>query len=503
MAQLTDLEKVRRRRVWRKRVRSLFLLTLFAVIVFAASMVVYHKGEMDIKTAVGDITAEIGTGTGYPILLPGGKLLQMTGLDNALAVVADSNLYTYNSTGRSLLNTQHGMITPTVATAGGRILAYDRGANKVMLFSRSGLIRQMTSPFPLYDGDIAKNGNFALASGSDTHLSMVTVYNGEGSQICQCKFSDRPVICVSLADGKESMAVGLVDVRGGEYLSSIARYQFSAQEATAQVELPGELLLSLNYQDGNHVYAVTDQRVLALNSDLREQASYPFEDLQLMRFRYSDDGRLLLHLRNATGERKGQVLLLNDKLEPVCAIQEDAELDDMKIDGNSIYLMRKGEIAVHDFSGQATARMSVSGLGLFHPMGGTLYYTTSSELCAIDTKDIAQISGAQASESGAPSQASSEKPESAPSSAAEDRWELVKEALMGTSGNASEETPPEESGGETSESSGAAASQPILDASSNADPAPEAGDTGESVPREAGETADVSSESAGAANEAK
>lgn len=459
MAQLTDLEKVRRRRVWRKRVRSLFVLTLFAAIVFAVSMFVYHKGEMDLKTAVGDITAEIGTGAGYPSLLPGGRLLQMTDVDNALVVVADSNFYTYNATGRVLLNTQHGMITPTVTTAGGRILAYDRGANKVMLFSRSGLLRQITSDFTLYDADIAKNGNFALASGSDTHLSMVTVYNGEGAQICQCRFADRPVISVSLADSKESMAVGLVDVRGGEYLSSIARFQFSIKEATAQVELPGELLLSLNYQDGSHVYAVTDRRVVVFNSDLRELASYPFEDLQLLRFRYSDGGGVLVHLRNATGQRDGQVLLLDDKLAVTCAIPEDAQFDDMKLEGSSIYLMRRGEIAVYDFTGQETGRMPVSGLGLFHPMGGTLYYTTARELCAIETRNIAQTHEARTPEESV--SASSGKPAAA-SSAGGDRWELVRDALMGTSSQSVPEETPPESGGDNPEAASGSVAEPAV-----------------------------------------
>lgn len=497
MAQLTDLEKVRRRRVWRKRVRSLFLLTLFAAIVFAASMLVYHKGEMDIKTAVGDITAEIGTGSGYPSPLPGGKLLQMTSADNALVVAADSNLYTYNATGRVLLNTQHGMITPTVTTAGSRILAYDRGANKVMLFSRSGLIRQITADFTLYDGDIAKNGNFALASGSDTHLSMVTVYNGEGAQICQCRFSDRPVISVSLADGRESMAVGLVDVRGGEYLSSIARFQFSIKEATAQVELPGELLLSVNYQDGSNVYAVTDRRVVVFNSDLRELASYPFEDLQLLRFRYSDGGGVLVHLRNATGQRKGQVLMLNDKLGVACAIPEDAELDDMKLDGSSIYLMRRGEIAVYDFNGQETGRMPVSGLGLFHVMGGTLYYTTSRELCAIETRNIAQTSEARMPEDGA--SAVSGQP-AASSSAGGDRWELVKEALMGTPPqSAPEETLPE-GGGDNPETASESAAEASGIPSEISVPEDNAGEDGvlRKMPEEALSAGDGSQDGGGA-----
>lgn len=464
MAQLTDLEKVRRRRAWNKRIRSLFLLALFAAVVFALSLLVYHKGEMDIKSALGDITAEMTTGSGYPASLPGGKLLEAIPLDNTLAILADSNLYTYNATGRRLLDVQHGMINPTVSVAGGRILAYDRGANKVLLFSRSSQLLQMTSEFVLYDGDVAKSGNFALASGSDKFLSQVVVYNGEGNWIYQCNFSDRPVTCVSLADNKEMMAVGLVDARAGEFLSSIVRYRFSSKDPAAQLELPGELLLQLDYREGNNVRVLTDQRAVLFNGDLRELGSFPYGDLQLMRFRYGSDGKLLLYLRDATGERKGRVVVLDERMQQLCVIQVNEELSDMKLDADRIYLSRKGEVALYDLAGKELARLPMSGLGVFQPMDGVLYYTTASELCALPVREIesqhsARVSsGAGDDASKAPGDAvssssapgslktpvsgSSEEEEAHEEASSEpDRWEIMKEALLGnaSSGESSRE----------------------------------------------------------------
>lgn len=429
MAQLTNLEKVRHRRIWRKRIRSLLLLILFAAVVFVASMVVYHKGEMDLKTAVGDITAELSTGGGYPVLLPGGKLLQMTSMDNALVVMADGNLYTYSNTGRRILDLQHGMMNPTVTTAGSRILAYDRGANKVMILSRSGVVRQIAVDFPLYDGDIAKNGNFALATGCDTHLAMVTVYNGEGDRLYRYKFADHPVLCVSLADGREAMAVGLVDVRSGEYLSSIARYQFSETEPLANVELPGELVLALDFKDGNGVRAITDSRAVALDGNLKEQADYRYGDQRLLRFRIGGDGKILLHLQDVTGVRQGQVVLLDERMRQLCSIPLEGDLIDMKLDGGGVYLMRAGQIEAFDFTGQSVAKLPVSGLGLFQPMNGALYYTTASELCAIDVKDIADAYAMLPPESAA---------------SRENQWENLKDAILGGSSGSKEQA--EESG---------------------------------------------------------
>ena len=51
MAQLIDFQKVRRR-MWRKRLHNLLFLAGFAAIVFGVSFLVYHNGNMDLRTAV-------------------------------------------------------------------------------------------------------------------------------------------------------------------------------------------------------------------------------------------------------------------------------------------------------------------------------------------------------------------------------------------------------------------------------------------------------------------
>ena len=460
MAQLIDLQKVRRR-MWRKRLHNLLFLAGFAAVVFGISFLVYHNGNMDLRTAVNTITAEFASGSGYPVVLPGGRLLGMSSMDNGLIVAADSNLYTYNSTGRRMLDMQHGMINPTISAAGGRFLAYDRGGTRAMLFSRTSQIRQVSTDFAIYDGDMARNGNFALASRSDRHLSQVIVYNGDGNIIYRYLFSDRPAICVSLADSRDAMAVGLLDAMGGDFLSVISRFQFTMKEPTASAELPGELILHLNYQDGNNIRAITDKRVILFNSDLKETASFSYGEQQLMRFQYGADGKLALYLRDATGERKGRAVILNDHLESLCSIPQDSDPNGLAIENGILYLSQNGEVSLYNFTGKQTGYYAVNGLGIIQPVGDTLYYTTGSELCTITAKEImdrasqrgssqnsSRASGASSqrkasseesgSASSRPGRESSGKAESSGAESsktepsASDRWAMVKDALLGS-----------------------------------------------------------------------
>lgn len=459
MAQLIDFQKVRRR-MWRKRLHNLLFLAGFAAIVFGVSFLVYHNGNMDLRTAVNTVTAEFASGSGYPVVLPGGRLLGMSYMDNGLIITADSNLYTYNNTGRRMLDVQHGMINPTISVAGSRFLAYDRGGTKVMLFSRSNQLRQVSTDFAIYDGDMARNGNFALASRSDRHLSQVIAYNGDGNIICRYLFSRRPAVCVSLADSKDAMTVGLLDAQNGDFLSVISRYQFPIENPTASIELPGELILHLNYQDGSNIRAITDQRVILFNSDMKETASFSYGEQQLIRFQYGQDGKLALYLRDATGERKGRAVVLNDHLEALCSVPQNADPNGMALENGILYLSQSGEILLYNFTGKQTGHYAINGLGLIQPMGDTLYYTTGSELCTITSKEImdrtsqrgSSKNASESSSTASQRRGSSEESESASSSSrrsnssdaesskmeqsASDRWAMVKDALLGSESEA-------------------------------------------------------------------
>lgn len=481
MAQLIDLQKVRRR-IWRRRLHNLLFLAGFAAVVFGISFLVYHNGNMDWRTAVNTVTAEFASGSGYPVVLPGGRLLGMAPMDNGLVIAADSNLYTYNNTGRRMLDMQHGMINPTISVAGGRFLAYDRGGTKAMLFSRSSQLRQVSTDFAIYDGDMARNGNFALASRSDRHLSQVIVYNGDGNIIYRYLFSDRPAICVSLADSKDAMAVGLLDAKGGDFLSVVSRFQFTMKEPTASAELPGELVLHLNYQDGNNIRVITDQRVILFNSDMKEIASFSYEEQQAMRFQYGADGKLALYLRDATGERKGRAVILNDHLEALCSIPQGSDPSGLAIENGILYLSQGGEVSLYNFTGKQTGYYAINGLGLIQPVGDTLYYTTGSELCTITSKEImdrtaqrgssrnsSESSGAssqrKASSEGSGSASSSSRRESSSEAesskteqSASDRWAMVKDALLGSEPESAPQDREKEEKGTSSQSN--ASSQP-------------------------------------------
>ena len=389
MAQLTDFQLARRRRARKKLIRNLLMMAGFGLVVFLCLILIQEAGKVDIKTAYNDVKAEMGTGGGYPVELPGGKLLQLEGAGgDTLMLLTDTNLYSYNGTGKQMLNQQHGMANQRMITSSDRTLLYDQGGLKVSLYSKSGLVNSMESDFNIYTGDIASNGNFVLATQSDTHLAQVTVYNKEMQWFYRWRSSDRPIISVSLSDVRDEMVVGCVDVSGGSYLSSISRFLLSTDKELGQVELPGELLLQVDYAGGNLVRAISDQKVTHFSADLKKQAEYSYGNRELNRFAVDESGMALV-FGSSVGAQQYEVVALDLHLKESARITVDYEPVDVKLDSRYIYL--EGQDAVEIYSrltGTLMARLTASSIYGMEPFGERLYYATTTNLDMVVTKGL-------------------------------------------------------------------------------------------------------------------
>ncbi|MEM1486277.1 DUF5711 family protein [Oscillospiraceae bacterium PP1C4] len=387
MAQLTDFERVRRRRAKRRTVRNLLALAIFALFVFLCVLLIRRMGDVNLKTAYSDIKAEISTGSGYPVTLPDSKIKHFDVSGEILALLSDTNIYTYNSSGKQLMRLQHGMVNQTMLTSHDRILLYDRGGTKLSLLSKTGLTQSLTTNYMIYSADLAQNGNFAVATGSNQYLSQVTVYNKNAGEIFKWYSSEKPVISVSLSDTKDVMAVGCVDVSEGSYQSSISRFQFSIDKEMNRADLPGELLLTTDYWSGT-IRAITDKRVVMFNGDLKEIASYEFGEHKLNRFVHSQKGLIGFVLGDYSEDKQLTVVTLDNSLNELGRFTVNYDITSIRSDEKFIYLASKGQVEILHADGTPAARVPVNNLQGIEVVGDRLYDVTNAAIDMIDVKAI-------------------------------------------------------------------------------------------------------------------
>lgn len=410
MARLTDLEKVRRKRARRRTIQSLLGLAAFAAVVFLMVATVRRAGEVDIKTAYSDMKAEIVTGQGYPVSLPGGKVSAFSSFDHSLAILTDTNFYAYNKSGKQTLNAQHSLANESMATSANRTMLYDRGGTKFSVYSKSALLHSLTSKYAIHTADISDNGNFAIATGSAQYLAQVTVYNKYADEIFKWYSADKPVISISLSDSKDAMLVGSVDVSQGSYHSGISRFQFSIDKELGRVELPGELLLSVEYWGTNDIRAFTDRRVVHYNGELKEMASYDYSELHLDRYVNAADGSAVLAMGNYSKGKRLTVVALDNMLKERGSFIVDYDITALRADKEFIYIGSKNQVEIFRHDGTLVASLPIYNLDRIQTADGYLYCISNSEIIALEISKITMASEAGSSSSAREMAASSSQP---------------------------------------------------------------------------------------------
>lgn len=287
-----------------------------------------------------------------------------------------------------MLDAQHGMARQAMKTAKERILLYDRGGTQVKLYSRAAQVCTLSTDFSIHTADVASNGNFAVVTGASDALARVVVYNKRGSEIFRFS-SDKPIISLALADSRDLMYIGFTDTSNGEFLSSIRKFQLSYKDGDlGRKDFPGELLLSVESLSANSVRAFTDQRVVLLDGDMRETASYVFGDGQLERYCVTHDGRLVLVMGNYEKDKRLSIVTLDRDLREVNRFETDINVTDICADNSYLYLMARDRLHVLGFDGVPIASTQISKLQNMEVIGSNLYYTTGTALDIIDTKQL-------------------------------------------------------------------------------------------------------------------
>ena len=271
-----NIENFRKKR--RKRLRFRRLATvLLALVGIAAIAILAVKFDFNDVTDFLNKAATQGGETGFPKKLYGDHPKQIEVCGDVLAMVTDSNVYFYSSSGETLQNLQHGYSNPVLASSGGRALLYDRGGNSFEVCSRSGKQYEQTLTNQIISAAINQNGYAAVAATEERYAGSVTVYDADGKQAFKWSSSDYQINGIALSPSG-NLVVSCVGAKDGTVISVI--YQMSvfggSDQQVSSVTLPDLMVLSATYDDDGSVCVIGDTKSVILSSACEIKAEYPY-----------------------------------------------------------------------------------------------------------------------------------------------------------------------------------------------------------------------------------
>ena len=375
---LRQLRKERSRRRARKRL-GIFLVILAAGWIIFSGVQGFFRGNYIQR--INSFLAMYLPGDGYPIEVAGADVLDLQNAEGDLAVVGQSRVVYYNPNGRTVEEIRHNFYNVEAVCRRAQTLLYDAGGNDLTVYSGSDPVFEQSFERTIYCADLSEGGALAVGTRSDTHTSMVTVYNSAFEEIYEWYSARGYVLDLCLPASGNRMAAATLDVSDGRLVSTVNLFDFTNAEEVKRVELADELVIDMTIMGvDNNLYVLTDRALHEISMSAGTVLnSYSFADQGLGAYRF-DDGIITLAIGDYVGQRSLTIMRFTEGLADAPSAVCSDHLIDIRSDRSHTYLLTDNQLEVYDSSMQLLTVIETPDASAIELIGDDVYYLTGVSL---------------------------------------------------------------------------------------------------------------------------
>ena len=377
MGRATDFDKLRKKRKRTLFLRRLVVLVLVAGLIYSTQFVNTFLVEHQLPTVVTNFVGRFG-GPGFPVRMPAGNLEQVRALGNDIAVINGGALHLYGANGRELLSAQRIGEGATLLTAGNRIFTYTFGGQPFSIYFQNRLLLDGEHDSPIRAAALGRQGNYAIVGSTMQFRSHLIVFNEQFEQRFEW-FSSELVTIVALCPSGNQVAAGSVSSRGGIFYSDVRVFAFDQRDPIAELELPDQLLLGLEYLGYGRVAVITDHGLRVLETSAgRVVGSYDIQSGEVAFSRLGGGYTLLLN--EIPEDRTQTAILFGESGQELGRANIYSAVRDLQVGSSGVYILTAGGILTYDHNMSELGKLEQVGIERILLAGGTLYYFIYGEI---------------------------------------------------------------------------------------------------------------------------
>lgn len=221
------------------------------------------------------------------------------------AVLDPTELKLWNEQGESVYSALLSFKTPELSAEGEYAAAWDIGGKEALCINGSGLIYRLSESGRIINVSINAKGYTAVCAEETGYGGAVTVYNPKGRALYKVYSGSKYVLMAKVNDTSE---VCVLSAGTGE--SELTVYKVTDENPKAKYSFPG-LILDFAVNDGGYT-AITQDRVIFLDRNLSERATFSFEGRYLTSYSVKKDMTAVITGEYQLGGSHEIVTLEND-----------------------------------------------------------------------------------------------------------------------------------------------------------------------------------------------
>ena len=199
-------------------------------------------------------------------------------LGDQLIIASTTNVSVLGSDGSIVCSENVKLTTPAIAVGGQTAAVYDIGGRALLIFSASGLVRDMSGEVSGSILSVSLNSSdyMALNTEKSGYKSAVTMYDASGEKVLAFNSSEHYVIDATVLRDCKHMAAVTLGESGGVFADTVNIYSLGSDKPTAVNTLTGSLLLSTGSVAGT-LACLTDEGLALFTAEGSLSGSYRYE----------------------------------------------------------------------------------------------------------------------------------------------------------------------------------------------------------------------------------
>lgn len=372
------IEQIRRKkREKRLRAAAVLVLVLAAILAYLGGLLAPSINFF--SNLLDSARIALSPGEGWPQKIEPDSLADAYSLSGGLALLDNSDLVMYSSTGRQLRRIPHGYASPAVAVGGARAVLYDRGGTDLRVESRPRTLLTRQTDYAILTAGCSDNGSFAVATRAERYTAQITIYDPSFNEIYFCYLAQDIPMLLSFSDNSRYLAAACMDVEGGSFGSRIHLYDTHSTEAGAVFRVDA-LPLQMIWLSDASLLVVTDSFAAVYNTaDGAETARYSYGGESLL---YADSyrGNLALCFGDESRHSVSRAVVVDQNMQLLAQFDLGYAVRDILLTSAHLEILGRDEVRQYDLTGVNTGTLALDDEGEFLVRGKKTYCVTAKEI---------------------------------------------------------------------------------------------------------------------------
>lgn len=340
-----DIKVVRGAKYKKRRRTKIFVSAISFIILVCIILSAVLPGGL--YENIINLTSIMGQG-GYPTRISGGTVINTVSNGLYYYVLTDTNITAYSSGGKIIFDELHGFSNPVLSVSDTRVLVYDQGGRSLYIYNLNGKIHTLQSENDIITASISKNGDFAVATLSDSYASVVTAYNNRFKEIYTWNSAKEIINNVLINPAGNRIAVSTFDVVSGQYVSKLSVLDFKSADPLHTLDLGDSPALSIT-NSGGGISIVCNSKFKFLHWSKFNSNELSFSG-EINYFRNSNNG-ILLTVNRANDRSDNTIVLVSKKGEKVSEFKINNSITDIQYYKGRVYSVCDTAVNIYDKSG--------------------------------------------------------------------------------------------------------------------------------------------------------